>query len=170
LIALGDHPLTLGVTRDETPDWLVGLVDAGRDAAYVDTWYLRALLDDYDDHHAVVAAHWEATTANFYTSPLVIAEAVRQVAKHGEGVTQQWRWERVTQTKVMIVDDRSILICAPPEEALKLAFVELVEMQQSLPRLDLCDSLSMVILNALQHRRVLGSDDHFRYVGAALEP
>ena len=160
----------LGVGLEEAPEWLRPLLEAGRDAAYVDTWYLRALLDDYDDYHAVVDAHWEVTTANFYTSPLVVAEAVRHLAKHGGGVSHQWRWDRVNRTKTMIVDDRVILICAVPTQVFEHALVELVDMQQSLPKLDLCDSLSMVILNALQHRRVLGSDDHFRVVGAALEP
>jgi predicted nucleic acid-binding protein len=169
LIALGDHPLSLGVRRDEAPEWLWPLIDAGRDAAYVDTGYLRALVDDGDGHHAVVADHWRSTKAIFYTSPLVVAEAVRQVAKHG-GVNQQWRWDRVNDTKVLFVDDRMILVCAPPDEVVRLALVELVNMQQILVRLDLCDSLSMVILNVLRHRRVLGFDDHFRSVGAALEP
>lgn len=170
MITLGEHPLTLGVERDEAPDWLLPLLEEGRDAAYVDTGYLRALLDDHDDHHAVVTAHWDVTTANFYTSPLVIAEAVRQVAKHGDGVTQEWRWDKVAQTKSIVVDNRLIFVCAPPDEIVQRAFIELVEMQRLLMRLDLCDSLSMVILNVLRHRRVLGFDDHFRSVGAALEP
>jgi predicted nucleic acid-binding protein len=164
------YSLTLGLARDRAPSWLVPLLEAGRDAAYVDTWYLRALLDEYDDYHGIVAEHWRQTTANFYTSPLVAAEAVRQVAKHGGGVTPHWRWGRVAYAKTIFVDDRLILVCAPPKEVFDHAFAELVDMQQGLPRLDLCDALSIVILNAAQHRRVLSSDDHFRSVGAQLEP
>lgn len=169
MIVLGDHPLSIGVRREQAPGWLQPLIDAGRDAAFVDTGYLRALIDEGDAHHSVVSAHWRSTKAIFYTSPLVIAEAIRQLAKHG-GVDQQWRWDKVSQTKALFIDDRMILVCAPPDEVVRLALVELVNMQRILLRLDLCDSLSMVILDAVQHRRVLGFDDHFRSVGAALEP
>jgi predicted nucleic acid-binding protein len=169
LIALGDHPLSLGVRRDQAPEWLQPLIDAGRDAAYIDTGYLRGLVDERDERHLIVTDHWRSTKAVFYTSPLVVAEAVRQVAKHG-GVDQEWRWEKIDQTKTLFIDDRMILVCAPPDEVVRTALVELVNMQRILVRLDLCDSLSMVILDAVQHRRVLGFDDHFRAVGAALEP
>lgn len=135
----------------------------------IDTGYLRALIDDSDDLHPTVAEHWRLTRAIFYTTPLVVAEAVRQVAKHG-GADQQWRWARVDETKVLVSDDRVILVCAPTEEVVRSAMTQLAAMQRELVRLDLCDCLSMVILDTLKHRRVLGFDNHFRSVGAALEP
>jgi predicted nucleic acid-binding protein len=144
-------------------------LEAGRDAAYVDTGYLRALLDPREELHPAVEDHWRVTNAVFYTSSLVAAEIVRQLAK-ASYVDQPWRWNKVASVKTMVVDAREILVCCPPTEVIHDALTALDEMQRALVRLDLCDSVSMVILDRLRHRRVCGFDEHFASIGALLEP
>lgn len=131
--------------------------------------YIRALLDDRDDRHAAVARYHTGLRASLYTSALVVAEAARQFAK-ADQVPQDWRWTHVTDLASIISTSRRITVCAPPDEEIVEALAELTEMQKMLVRLDLCDLVSMRVLDALSHRRVLGFDDHFRSVGASLEP
>jgi predicted nucleic acid-binding protein len=161
--------MQVGVELAQAPEWTKHVIDAGRDAAFVDTGYLRALLDDSDESHDVVRDHWQSARAVFYTSSLVLSETVRWVAKTGTR-DQFWSRNTVTQAKALVVDDQLLLVCAPPRDIVHTAMNELVEMQENLPRLDLCDTLSMVILKLLEHRRVLSFDNHFRAIGATLEP
>lgn len=169
MISIGSYPLLLGVERPCAPRWAIPIIDAGRDAAYVDTGYLKALFDDADQYHTVARAHWQTTKAVLYTSSLVLGEVYRQFAKTGRR-DQTWRWTCVRTVTQFVMVDRRILVCCPPHDVLERAIKELGEMQESLVRLDLCDSLSMVILDTMRHRRVLSFDDHFRSVGASLEP
>lgn len=145
------------------------MVDAGRNAAFVDTGYIRALLDERDERHATVRRFHEGLSASLYTSALVVAEAVRQFAK-ADQVSQDWRWARVESLTAIFARDYGITVCAPPDNVIGAALDELTEMQRFLVRLDLCDLVSMLVLDLLSHRRVLGFDDHFRSIGASLEP
>jgi predicted nucleic acid-binding protein len=165
LIDVGKYGLVLEVSTEQVPPWLRPVIDAGRDAAFVDTSYLRALLDERDDRHGAVTAFHGGLSASLYTSALVVAEAARQFAK-AKAVNQQWRWERVETLARILAVEQHMVICAPPDAAVRDALLALSDNQRLLGRLDLCDSLSMLVLDALRHRRVLGFDDHFRAIGA----
>lgn len=169
MIDVGSYSLVLDVAPTDVAPWLRPVVDAGRDAAFVDTGYIRALLDDRDERHAGVREFHEGLSANLYTSALVVAEAARQFAK-AERADQQWRWERTSELAMILAVEQRMVICAPPEPVVRESFLLLREMQHTLVRLDLCDSLSLIVLDTLNHRRVLGFDNHFRAVGASLEP
>lgn len=170
MIDVGHHPLTLGVGFAQAPSWATALVDLGRrDAAFVDTGFLVALLHSNDGLHELANEHWENNTFLTYTTPLVIAEVVRQLAK-ARAVPQPWRLERVSNVRRMIVDRKEIVVCDTPRELINAALRELDEMQKTIDRLDLCDCLSMMVLDSLMHRRVFGFDSDFQIVGATLEP
>jgi predicted nucleic acid-binding protein len=169
VIDVGGYGLVLAATPADVAPWLRPVIEAGRDAAFVDTSYIRALLDDRDDRHAAVDAFHNGLSASLYTSALVVAEAARQFAK-AERVGQDWRWQRVEQLTAILATEEQMVICAPPETVIRDALAVLNDMQRVLLRLDLCDLVSMLALEALNHRRVLGFDDHFRAVGASLEP
>jgi predicted nucleic acid-binding protein len=170
LIDIGGHSLLIGVPRAEVPDWALAVLEQGRrDAAYVDTGYLRALVDPRDSHHAVVREHWRVNKTVAYTSSLVASEATRQLAK-AKGVDQHWRWDKVESVKRLMIDDRSVIVCSPPRDVVLQAMAVLVELQRSLIRLGLCDCVTLLMLDVLRHRRVLGFDDHLNAVGASLEP
>lgn len=169
MINVGSYGLVLQVSANEVAPWLRPVIEAGRDAAFVDTSYIHALLDERDDRHAEVRRFHDGLSASLYTSALVVAESARQFAK-GKSVEQSWRWQRVEELSALLSADQRMTICAPPEPVVRDALATLQEMQRIVGRLDLCDSLSMVVLNSLRHRRVLSFDDHFRSIGASLEP
>jgi predicted nucleic acid-binding protein len=172
MIYIGDYPMNVGVATADAPAWSTHVLQAGRDAAFVDTGYLVALLNPHDQQHRVAREHWETTKAIFYTSSLVVSEIVRQMAKaNGPTIDQNWRWDKVSAVNAMFVADRRVTLCSPPRALVLEALTELIAMQRELEsRLDLCDSVSMMILDQLRHRRVCGFDNHFRAVGASLEP
>lgn len=169
MITINRHPLVVGVADSDAPEWGRHVLAEGRNAAFMDTSYLRALLDPADAKHEVAELSFKTLDASLYTSALVVAEAVRHFAK-AKQVGQQWRWDRTRELKSLVIEQRRILVCSPPESVVRDALVELVQMQEAIIRLDLCDCLSMMLLDRLEHRRVLGFDDHFRAVGAQLEP
>lgn len=159
----------LGVSSNDVAPWLRPVVDAGRDAAFVDTGYIRALLDERDDRNPLVRDFHEGLSASLYTSVLVVAEAARQFAK-ARGATQDWRWARVDELVAMLVTEHRMIICAPPKELVERGLASLRDMQRTLVRLDLADLVSVLVLDELRHRRVLGFDDHLRAMGASLDP
>lgn len=170
MIDVSDYSMQLGISWDEAPEWAGRLVELNRrDAAFVDTGYIRALLDTEDGNHVAAKQHWSQTKVLPYTSELVAAEAVRQLAKK-KRVDQGWRWQRVEEIKSIVVDDERIVVCSPPREVIDDAFRNLLAWHRALHRLDLCDALTMVVLDAMRHRRVFGFDAHLRSMGAALEP
>ena len=169
VIDVGAYALVLDVRASDVPAWLLPVVEGGRDAAFVDTGYIRALLDERDARHGVVRQFHEGLSASLYTSALVVAEAARQLAKAGR-VDQAWRWDRVDALASIFVHQRRITICAPPDDVVAAGLRRLSEMQRVITGLDLCDLMSMVVLDMLNHRRVLGFDNHFRTIGASLEP
>jgi predicted nucleic acid-binding protein len=170
LINVGRHPLTLGLAFADAPSWASPVIDFGRrDAAFVDTGFIVALLRPADGLHELAKAHWENNSSLAYTTPLVAAEVVRQLAK-SSSVTQPWRVERVSEVRRMIVDRNEIIVCETTRGLVHAALRELDEMQRTIDRLDLCDCLSMIVLDSLRHRRVFGFDSDFQIVGATLEP
>jgi predicted nucleic acid-binding protein len=169
MIDVGRYSLVLDVEAARVAPWLRPVLEAGRDAAFVDTGYLRALLDERDDRHGAVGAFHMGLSASLYTSSLVVTEAARQFAK-ASNVSQAWCWGRVEQLADVLSYERGITICSPPTEVIHDALGRLKPMQRVLGGLDLCDLVSMLVLDGLSHRRVLGFDNHFRAVGAALEP
>jgi len=169
MIDISGYGLVLAVSPVDVPPWLRPVVEAGRDAAFVDTGYIRALLDERDDRNAPVRAFHEGLSASLYTSALVVAEAARQFAK-ADRVGQDWRWERIDALADLLATEQQMVICAPPEDVVHKALATLRTMQRILLRLDLSNLVSLLVLEALRHRRVLGFDNHFRAVGASLEP
>jgi len=78
MIDVGGHALVLDVAAADVEPWLQPVVEAGRDAAFVDTGYIHALLNDRDQRHGEVRNFHEGLSARLYTSALVVAEAARQ--------------------------------------------------------------------------------------------
>jgi predicted nucleic acid-binding protein len=171
MIDLSGYPLVIGTVATSAPPWLARIVRAGKDAAYVDTGYLRALVDNHDASHSSIIAHFASSKAILYTSPLVVAEAARHLAKSKRiAVTQQWRWDRIHHVHDLVIANKRILVCAPEYSVVEEAVTALDASQRSVRGLDLCDALSIVILNHAQHRRVFGFDRDLTAFGAQLEP
>lgn len=166
MIDVGAYSLTIGRT-ESFPEWLQP-VYGRRDAAYVDTGFLRALLVPDDQYHELAALHWSSSKLFAYTSPLVVAEVARQFSKSQEARDRVL--QRAQEISRLCIADKEIAICAPPQDVVERALSVWVEHQLIVDRLDLCDALSFVILDTLKHRRVLGFDHHFNTIGASLEP
>ena len=165
---LANHPLKIGTGNPG--DWFKPVLDRGRGAAFVDTGFIRALIDERDKYHTRAIRHFEqALDTNYYTTSLVLAEAIRQVAKTDRiNYSMRAQWFD-SCTKMMITTSR-VYVCVPSREVLMEAYSELAVMRQSIPDLDLCDALSMSVLNHAEHKRVFGFDGHFSTFGASLEP
>jgi predicted nucleic acid-binding protein len=164
---------SLGIDRayEGVQDWFRPVLDRGRGAAFVDTGFLKAIINDKDPLAPPAKRHYEESVAgtNFYTTSLVLAEAVRQVAKQ-KGIdfpTQQRQFERCSE---LLIDRAHVFVCHPPREVLMSAYEALRETRQTEPTLDLSDALSIAVLDYARHRRVFGFDGHFRTFGAQLEP
>jgi predicted nucleic acid-binding protein len=169
MIDLGAYDLLVGVEKP-WPLWAEPLDQANRrDAAFVDTSYLAALLNPEDERHGVVTRHARSTRVLRYTTSFVVCETVRQIVKGGYARLNV-RQARVSECKRVTLDDGDILICSPSREMVAAGYSALQEMQMTFTKLDLCDAISFVTLDALRHRRVLGFDHHFRSAGAQLEP
>jgi predicted nucleic acid-binding protein len=167
MIDLSPYPLTIGTTSGEP--WMQPVLDRGRGAAFVDTGFIRALMDGNDRYHARAESHFKRATVNCYTTSLVLAEAIRQVAK-SDGLNYRMRTQWFDFCKSALIDTERIYVCVPPRIVLMEAFRELESMRPSLPDLDLCDTLSIAVLNHASHKRVFGFDSHFTTFGAQLEP
>lgn len=149
--------------------WFQPVVHRGRDAAFLDTGFLRALVDPTDSHHGIAQMHFSESSGNFYTTNLVLAELVRQIVKHRQAdyVTRQNMYQ---QCYDLLGAGNIVCVCSPPKAVLEDAYSQLGSLRPTNSSLDLCDALSMVVLNYACHNRILGFDSHFRIVGGRLEP
>lgn len=170
MLDLNRHNLLIGRPLQDTADWFQPVIDRGRGAVFMDTGFLRALLIESDQYASEARRHFaNSTGSNFYTTDLVLAEAVRQFVK-GSAATFASRKHRVAEIRRLVLDGASIWLCSPPREFVLRAFERMTELHETLPDLDLTDCLSLSVLDYAEHRRVFGFDDHFRSFGAALEP
>lgn len=169
MVDLSSYGLTIGRSVESAEEWFEPVLSRGRGAIFVDTGFLRALFDDGDQYAPLARPLFEKTSANFYTTDLVLAEVVRQIAK-SKGIDHTIRERWFHSCTDLLVDSRAILVCVPPEDVLLKAYGELRVARNSDPRLDLCDLLSITVLDYAQHRRVFGFDRHYSLFGARLEP
>jgi predicted nucleic acid-binding protein len=170
MVDLTGYSLTIGRAAVETAEWFQPVLDRGRGAAFIDTGFLKGLFFDRDNYSAPARTHFAgARGVNFYTTNLVLAEAVRQIVKDG-GTNYATRTLMFDKCTELLIDSQRIFVCAPPREIVLQAYEELREARLIQPTLDLCDILSIVVLEHAQHRRVFGFDSHFSSFGAQLEP
>jgi predicted nucleic acid-binding protein len=169
MVDLTKHSLTIGRPASDVADWFRPVLDRGRGAAFIDTGFLKGLFFDSDQYTATARAHFEAASGNFYTTNLVLAEAVRQIAKDkiADYPTKSFMFDKCTD---LMIGSGRVFVCVPPRELVLSAYQELSEARPSQPGLDLCDCLSVIVLEHAQHRRVFGFDSHFSIFGAQLEP
>lgn len=169
MLNLSNYPLSIGIAEKEADEWFHPILDRGRGGAFIDTGFLRGLLFDNDPYAITAKNYFASASGNFYTTNLVLAETVRQISKaKGTDVpTKTMMFGRCTQ---LLIDSTTIYVCAPPRNLVLSAYRELKEIRQSIPTLDLCDLLSIKVLEHAQHRRVFGFDTHFTVYGAQLEP
>lgn len=171
MIDLSNHGLGIDRAYGEVAEWFRPVLDRGRGAAFVDTGFLKALISDDDSYAPSAQRHYKesALGTNFYTTSLVLAEAVRQVAKQ-KGIDYPTQQRQFEQCSEILVDRAYVFVCHPPRDILMKAYEELRETRQTAPTLDLSDALSVAVLDYARHRRVFGFDRHFRVFGAQLEP
>lgn len=169
MVDLTRHSLTIGRAASDVEEWFRPVLDRGRGAAFIDTGFLKGLFFDRDQYSATARAHFAAASGNFYTTNLVLAETVRQIAKDS-GVdypTKSFMFDKCTE---LMIDSGTVFVCVPPRDILLDAYQELSNARSDQPSLDLCDCLSIMVLEHAQHRRVFGFDSHFTVFGALLEP
>ena len=70
----------------------------------------------------------------------------------------------------LMIESGTVFVCVPPRDILLNAYQELSNARAAQPSLDLCDCLSIMVLEHARHRRVFGFDSHFTTFGALLEP
>src|SRR5438445_2552717 len=169
MVDLSRHSLTIGRAASEVAEWFRPVLDRGRGAAFIDTGFLKGLFFDRDQYAATARAHFAVASGNFYTTNLVLAEAVRQITKDklSDYPTKNLMFDRCTE---LMIDSGSVFVCAPPRDLVLGAYQELSDARLVQPSLDLCDCLSIIVLEHAQHRRVFGFDAHFSTFGALLEP
>lgn len=168
MINLSSYNLTIGRTASAA-DWFGPILARGRGAAFVDTGFITALIFKDDQYSRDAQRAFRVSRANFYTTNLVLAEVVRQITKAGN-LNASLKNQHFAQCSRILVDSEDILVCAPPRDIVITAYSALRESRTIHPSLDLCDLLSLVVLDYAHHRRVLGFDTHFRSFGAQLEP
>lgn len=171
MLNLSTYGLLIERASNEVDSWFRPVFENGRGAAFVDTGFLKAVIDDNDSLSAVARRHYgeSAVDTNFYTTSFVLAETVRQIAKQkGIDYPTQQRW--FEQCSELLIDRAQVFVCHPPRDLLMKAYEELRESRQTAPTLDLSDALSIVVLDYARHRRVFGFDSHFSVFGAQLEP
>jgi len=175
MIDLSLYNLTLGRTLEGAAEWFRPVLDRGRGAALIDTGFLRAMIDENDQYAFDARKYYDdsAPSTHFYTTSLVLAETVRQIAKgkpRGGHVDYAMRQRWFDQCSEILIDRTYVFVCHPPRELLISAYQELRATRQIMPSLDLCDALSVSVLDYAQHRRVFGFDGHFNTFGAQVEP
>ena len=169
MLNLSDYPLNIGIAEKEAAEWFYPVLDRGRGAAFIDTGFLRGLFFDNDPYATTARSYFASASGNFYTTNLVLAETVRQISK-AKGTDVPTKTVMFGKCTHLLVDTNTIYVCAPPRSLIMNAYRELKEIRQSIPALDLCDLLSIAVLEHAQHRRVFGFDSHFTTYGAQLEP
>lgn len=137
---------------------------------FVDTGFIKALIDHADAYSAAARRHFSSSRGiTYYTTNLVLAEVARQIAKDkGSDFPTRSTWfGRCTE---LLISTETIYVCSPPRDVVLEAYALLTSARESIPKLDLCDALSVVVLDYAKHRRVFGFDSHFTSFGANLEP
>lgn len=171
MIYLGNYNLLIGRPFNEVGEWFKPVLEKGRGAAFVDTCFLRALIYARDPLHDVSAQAFERAerqNTNCYTTALVLAEAVRQIVKNGGGAVRESSLDKCTE---LVLDGGRVMVCSPPRDVVLDCYSELLRARKNVgPALDLCDLLSVTVLDHAHHRRVFGFDRHFSAFGAQLEP
>jgi predicted nucleic acid-binding protein len=168
MIDLSNYNLTIGKEIAEIDDWFKPVFDRGRGASFIDTGFLRALLYEKDQYSAIAKNHFKGAVANFYTTNLVLAEIVRQIAKSNDSFIV--KKNTFDNCHSLLIESNAIYVCAPPREIILKAVRELKQSQEIDSKLDLCDILSITVLDYANHKRVFGFDSHFSVFGAQLEP
>jgi predicted nucleic acid-binding protein len=154
MVDLSPYPTRIDKPFQDIEEWFRPVIERGRDAVFIDTGFIRALLIDEGGRTEIAKYFLEATPANFYTTDLVLAEVVRQVVKSKGDTTS--REQQFKECSELLINTSVIFVCAPPREVVLQAYDELVEARQTEPKLDLCDMLSIVVLDYAMHRRVFG--------------
>jgi predicted nucleic acid-binding protein len=166
---LTKYSVRVAIPFQQTADWFMPVLNRGRDAVFVDTGFLKALIDHTDQYTTPARLHFAIAKANFYTTNLVLAETVRQIAKT-KGIDWVTKTRRFGRCDDLLIDTGRIFVCAPPRELILEAYGELKEARLWSRSLDLCDILSVTVLNYANHRRVFSFDNDFKQFGAMLEP
>jgi predicted nucleic acid-binding protein len=166
---LRKYGVRIALPYSQVDDWFKPVLNRGRDAVFLDTGFLAALVDHTDQFSNTARLHFANAKANFYTTNLALAETVRQIAKAG-GVDWVTKTRRFGRCDELLIDTERIFVCAPPREVILEAYSELKEARTWSQSLDLCDILSITVLNYAHHRRIFSFDNDFKQFGAMLEP
>lgn len=154
---------------EESEDWLRPVIRNGRGAAFIDTGFLRGLLDETDQYHEISKLHFEEISGTaLYTTSFVLLEVTRQIAKHKQAPKNRIN-AMLEDAASIFLNDATVTICVPNRRIIDLSIRRLCELRLQL-ELDLCDVTSISVLEYAQHSRVLGYDQHLAYFGAQLEP
>lgn len=115
MLDLSKYGAQIAVPYKEADDWFKPVLDRGRDGVFVDTAFLKALVDHKDHFSPVARPHFDSAKANFYTTSLVLAETVRQIAKT-KGVDWTTKMRRFGRCEELLIDNDRVFVCAPPRE------------------------------------------------------
>lgn len=170
MIDLSSFSTQIGRDLKEVDGWFRPVFDRGRSAVFVDTGFLRALIlpDQWSDLAQLQFAGAKRT--NFYTTTFVFGELVRKIAKskvRNAGQRHQW----FDECRSLLVEPGTIGLCSPPAELTKRAYKELLEAKSRPLGLDLCDAVTVKVMEYAQHRRIFSFDrKHLLAFGALVEP
>jgi predicted nucleic acid-binding protein len=168
MLDLTRHSPRIERSLDDADEWFRPVIDNGRGAAFVDTSFLIALISADDQFHDAAERLFDNSTARYYTTAMVVAEAVRQIVK-GANRAREGLLERCTE---FVLRNALVVVCSPPREFVLQSYREFIEIRGSIDvKLDFGDYISMAVLDYARHRRVFGFDRrHFTALGALLEP
>lgn len=155
---------------EDCEDWFRPVISRGRGAAFIDTGFLRGLLDDTDQYHDISKIHFDDISGtSLYTTSFVLLEVTRQIAKHKNASNSKIQ-NMLNSIATLTINDQEILICVPSRRIIDLSMTRLCSLRRQIDKLDLCDVASISVLEYARHARVLGYDQHLSYFGAQLEP
>ena len=171
VVDLSKYPTNIDLSREEVEDWFRPVFERGRAAVFVDTGFLRALIFQGDQYSYVAEEQFEgAVHTNAYTTTLVLAELVRQLAKDKKSREFE-RDSMFEKFSDLVFESGRFVVCSPPVALARQAYEELLCPGRRIVGLDLCDAVSMKVLEYARHRRVFGFDRrHFQEAGALVEP
>jgi predicted nucleic acid-binding protein len=173
MVDLNEYGLTIGIEADRVEGWFKPVLSRGRGAVFVDTGFLRGLFTSSgeDQYSSQATAHFDGAAAtNFYTTDLVLAEAVRQIAKEkGLSGNKRKKWFREC-SQLVVSPSVDIFVCAPPRKYVMRSRKILQNTGLVQTGVDLCDVLTGVVLDYACHRRIFGFDSDLAKFGAQLEP